>query len=96
MEEVRWRKSEKEGKRLAWLKWDLLDKLKSKKKIQKHWKQGPVPWEEYRGAARLCRDEVRKAKVQLELNLASDAKSNKKGFYRYLNQKRNVQEGKLT
>ncbi|OPJ86486.1 hypothetical protein AV530_017670 [Patagioenas fasciata monilis] len=35
----------------------------------------------------LCRDEVRKAKVQLELNLARDAK-NKKRFYRYVNQKR--------
>ena len=36
---------------------------------------------------------VRKAKIQLELNLARDAKKNKKGFYRCLNQKRKVQEG---
>ena len=27
----------------------------------------------------MCRDEVRRAKVQLELNLASDAKNNRKG-----------------
>ncbi|KAK4816568.1 hypothetical protein QYF61_017958 [Mycteria americana] len=51
-----------------------------------------VTWEEYRDAARLCRDRVRKAKAQLELNLARDAKNNKKGFYRYINQKRKVKE----
>ncbi|KAK4819465.1 hypothetical protein QYF61_004691 [Mycteria americana] len=35
---------------------------------------------------------VRKAKAQPELNLARDAKNNKKGFYRYINQKRKVKE----
>ena len=49
------------------------------------------PWEEYRGAAWLCRDVVRKAKAQLQLNLARDAKNNKKDFYRYVSQKK-VQE----
>ena len=38
-------------------------------------------WEKYRDAVWLCRHGVRKAKAQLELNLARDA-SNKKGFYR--------------
>ncbi|KAK4833075.1 hypothetical protein QYF61_027737 [Mycteria americana] len=37
-------------------------------------------------------DGVRKVKVQLELNLARDAKNNKKGFYRYVSQKRKVKE----
>ncbi|KAK4825589.1 hypothetical protein QYF61_000678 [Mycteria americana] len=37
-------------------------------------------------------DGVRKAKVQLELNLARDAKNNNKGFYRYISQKRKVKE----
>jgi len=37
-------------------------------------------------------DGVRRAKVWLELNLATDAKNNKKGFYRYVNQKRKVKE----
>jgi len=36
----------------------------------------------------LCRDGIRRAKVQLELNLRRDAKNNKKGFYRYVSQKR--------
>jgi len=40
----------------------------------------------------LCRDEVRKAKAQLELNLARDAKNNNKGCYRYVSQKRKVKE----
>jgi len=40
----------------------------------------------------MCRDEVRRAKVQLELNLARNAKSSKKGFYRYISQKRKAKE----
>ena len=47
----------------------------------------------YKEAVRLCSVAVRKAKAQLELNLARDAKKNKKGFYRYLNQNRKVQQG---
>jgi len=39
----------------------------------------------------LCRDEVRRAKVQLELNMARNSKNNK-AFYRYVNQKRKVKE----
>ncbi|PKU30689.1 rna-directed dna polymerase from mobile element jockey- hypothetical protein [Limosa lapponica baueri] len=63
-----------------------------KKELHRHFKQDEVSWEEHRRAARLCRDEVRKAKVRLELNPARDAKNNKKGFYRYVNQKRKVKE----
>ena len=51
-------------------------------------------WEEYKEAVRLCRDGVRKAKAQLEINLARNTKKNKKAFYRYLNQKMKIQEGK--
>jgi len=41
----------------------------------------------------LCKHEVkvRRAKAQLELNLARNAKNNK-GFYRYVSQKRKVRE----
>ena len=56
-------------------------------------KKGQVLWEEYKEVARLCSDGVRKAKAQTGLNLARDAKKNKKGFYRYLNQKRKVHNG---
>jgi len=43
----------------------------------------------------LCRGEGRRAKAQLELNLGRNAKNNKKGFYRYVNQKRKVEESVL-
>lgn len=36
----------------------------------------------------MCRDGVRKAKDQPELNMARDVKGKKKGFYRYFNSKR--------
>ena len=48
--------------------------------------------EEYRDAAWLCRDGVRKAKVQLELSSARDEKNNQQGFYRYVSQKRKAKE----
>jgi len=52
-----------------------------------------VPWEESRDAARVCRDGVRKAKTSLDLDLAKGGKKIKKGFHRYINRKRKVQEG---
>ncbi|KFM02772.1 hypothetical protein AS27_04311, partial [Aptenodytes forsteri] len=86
------KESGKEGKRPARMSQDLLVKLKGKKEMHRQWKQGQVSWEKYRDTARLCRDEVRKAKARLELNLARDAKNRKKGFYRYVSQKRKVKE----
>jgi len=80
---------------MAWLCRDRLVKLKGKKAMHRQWKQGQVSWEEHRDAAWLCRDEVRKAKAQLEINLARGAKNNKKGFYRYVSQKRKVKESVL-
>ncbi|GAB0186222.1 mitochondrial enolase superfamily member 1 [Grus japonensis] len=90
----RCKKSGKEGKRPTWLSRDLLVKLKGKKEIHRHWKQGQVSWEEYRDAARLCRDGVRKAKAQLDLNLARDAKSNERGFYSHGSQVKFLVTGK--
>lgn len=74
------KKPEKESKRLVWLNLDLLVKMESKKKMYRWWKQGQVLWEKHRDAARLCRDQVRKAKAQLETDLSWGAKKNKKGF----------------
>ncbi|PKU49447.1 nedd4-binding protein 2-like 2 [Limosa lapponica baueri] len=88
------KKSGKESKRLAWLSWDLLVKLKGEKEMHRQWKQGQISWEEYRDAAWLCRDGVRKDKSQLDLNLARVTK-NEKGFYRYVSQKRKVKESIL-
>ncbi|KFW92656.1 hypothetical protein N336_07629, partial [Phalacrocorax carbo] len=88
----RCKKSGKQGERPAWLSQDMLVKLKSKRELHRQWKQGQVSWEEYKDAAQLCRVGVRRAKARLELNLARDAENNKKGFYRYINQKRKVKE----
>ena len=38
------------------------------------------------------RDRVRKAKAQLELDLARGAKKDKRGFYRHVNWKEKLQE----
>jgi len=51
--------------------------------MHRQWKQGQVSCDEYRDVAWLCRDHVKKAKDQLELNLARDTKNNKKSLYRY-------------
>ena len=75
-------KSGKEGKRLAWLNWDLLVKLESKKKMHRQWKQGQATWEEYGDAARLCGVRVRKDKAQLNLDFARSTKKDKKGWRR--------------
>lgn len=55
---------------------------------------GTASWEEYRDTARLCKDGVRTGKAHLELELKWSA-MNKKSIYRYINQKRKVQEGIL-
>ncbi|CAM4334724.1 unnamed protein product [Caretta caretta] len=48
--------------------------------------------EEYKNIAWACRSEIRKAKSHLELQLARDVKSNKKGFFRYVSNKKKVKE----
>ncbi|GAB0185376.1 hypothetical protein GRJ2_001002900 [Grus japonensis] len=78
------RKSGKNARRPPWMNKELLDKLKSKKKAYRGWKQGQVAWEEYRETVRAARDWARKAKALIELNLARDVKGNKKSFYKYV------------
>ncbi|XP_050792312.1 myoD family inhibitor domain-containing protein isoform X1 [Gopherus flavomarginatus] len=48
--------------------------------------------EEYENIAQACRSEIRKAKLQLELQLTRDVKSNKKGFFKYISNKKKVKE----
>jgi len=71
---------------------EILDKLKHKKEAYRGWKQGQVVWEEYREIVQAARDQVRKAKVVIELNLARDIKSNKNSYYGYINGKRKTSE----
>ncbi|KFP01038.1 hypothetical protein N300_09760, partial [Calypte anna] len=84
------RKSSKGARRPAWLKKELLGKLKWKRKIYRSWKGGLVTWEEYRTVVRGCREAIRKAKASLELNLASQVKDNRKCFFKYIANKTNT------
>ncbi|KFV20185.1 hypothetical protein N340_14281, partial [Tauraco erythrolophus] len=86
------RKSGRNTRRPAWMNELLLDQLGHKKKAYRGWKQGQVAWEEYREIVRATRDQVRKAKALIELNLARDIKGNKKNFYRYVSDKKRSRE----
>ncbi|GAB0204057.1 hypothetical protein GRJ2_002871300 [Grus japonensis] len=86
------RKSSKGGRRPAWMSKELLEKLKGKKEVYRMWKKGMATWEENRDVVRVCRDATRKAKAHLELNLARDVKDNKKGFFKYISNKRKTRE----
>ncbi|GAB0209623.1 mitochondrial enolase superfamily member 1 [Grus japonensis] len=71
---------------------ELLGKVKQKKEAFRGWKQGQVAWEEYRETVRAARDQVRKAKALIELNLARDVKGSRKSFYMYISDKRKMRE----
>ncbi|GAB0179966.1 cAMP-dependent protein kinase inhibitor alpha [Grus japonensis] len=75
------RKSSKNTKRPLWMNKELLGKVKHKKEAYRGWKQGQVAWEEYRETIGAARNQVRKAKALIELNLDRDIKDNKKSFY---------------
>ncbi|CAM5168179.1 unnamed protein product [Natator depressus] len=86
------RKNSKYGRRPAWLNSEILADLKYKKEAYKKWKIGQMTRDEYKNIARACRSEIRKAKSHLELQLARDVKSNKKGFFRYVSNEKKVKE----
>ncbi|GAB0180188.1 mitochondrial enolase superfamily member 1 [Grus japonensis] len=70
----------------------LLHKLKHKQETYRDWKRGQVAWEEYREIVQAARDQVRKVKTLIELNLLKDVKGNKKSFYRYISDKKKTRE----
>ncbi|CAM5145932.1 unnamed protein product [Eretmochelys imbricata] len=86
------RKNSKYGRRPAWLNSEILADLEHKKEAYKKRKIGQMTREEYKNIARACRSEIRKAKSHLELQLARDVMSNKKGFFRYVGNKKKVEE----
>ncbi|GAB0185903.1 mitochondrial enolase superfamily member 1 [Grus japonensis] len=71
---------------------ELLGKLKQKKEAYRGWKQGQVACKEHREIVRAARDQVRKAKALIELNLPRDVKGNKKSFYRCTSNKKKTRE----
>ena len=55
-----------------------------KKNVYDLWKEGQVMQEDCKDVVRLCRGKISRAKAQLELNLGSVMKDNKKQFYKYI------------
>ncbi|KFU98531.1 hypothetical protein N340_12059, partial [Tauraco erythrolophus] len=86
------RKSGRNTRRPAWMNKELLDQVTQKKKAYRGWKQGQAAWEEYKEIVRATRDQVRKAKALIEINLARDIKGNKKNIYRYVRDKKRSRE----
>ncbi|KFQ24942.1 hypothetical protein N332_13039, partial [Mesitornis unicolor] len=86
------RKTSWQERRPAWLNRELWLELRKKKRVYDLWKKEEASQEEYKATVRLCTEKIRKAKAQLELNLASAVKDNKKGFYIYISNKRRTRE----
>ena len=79
------------GRPPAWLNREILMGLRKKRRVHHSWKKGKATQEEYRDLIRSCREEIRKAKAQLEFNLAA-VRDNKKCFYKYINNKKRANE----
>ncbi|PKU41015.1 rna-directed dna polymerase from mobile element jockey-like [Limosa lapponica baueri] len=80
------------GKRPAWLNKEVRSQLGEKRRLYGLWKKGQATQEDYKGGVKLCKEKIRKAKAQLDLDLALDVKNNKKNFYQYINSKRRTRE----
>jgi len=74
------RKANWRGRQPSCLNRELLLGLRKKKKVYHLWKKGQATQEEYRGLIRSYREEIRKAKAQLELRLATVVRDNKNIF----------------
>ncbi|KAK4830060.1 hypothetical protein QYF61_008398 [Mycteria americana] len=88
----RCRKMSRRGRRPAWLNRELWLELRKKRRVYDLWKKGRATQEDYKGVTRLCREKIRRAKAELELNLAAAVKDNKKHFFKYISSKRRGKE----
>ena len=70
------RKMSRRARRPGWLNRDLWLDLKNKRKVYGLWKSGQATYDDYRYVVKLCREKIRKAKAQLELNLAAKVNNN--------------------
>lgn len=60
--------------------------------MYRHYKQGQATQEDCRDAVHHCRKKVHVAKAQVEFQLASTLKDNKKGFLKYAKSKRRIRD----
>ena len=80
------------GRRPAWLNRELWLELRENQGIYDLWKKGQAIQENYKDVMRLCRGKIRSTKAQLEPNMATAVKDNKKCFYKYMSNKRRTKE----
>ena len=71
---------------------DLLLKPRKKRKVYGLWKSGQATYDDYKYIVKLCRKKIRKAKAQLELNLATKVRESSKYFYKYISSKRRARD----
>ncbi|KAK4829538.1 hypothetical protein QYF61_005177 [Mycteria americana] len=71
---------------------ELWLEIRKKRRVYDLWKKGQATQEDYKDVVRLCREKIRRAKAQLELNLATAVKGNKKCFHKYISKKRSAKE----
>lgn len=69
---------------------ELLTKLKHKKEIYERKPHGQEVQEEYKDTIQECKVKIRKGKACLILHLARGMRDNKKGFCKYINNKRKM------
>jgi len=89
---LRCNKSSKEGKRLAWLSQDMLDKLKGKGNCTDSGSRDKYLGKSIEMLPSCVGIGPGRPRQKLELNLVREAKNNMKGFYRYVSQKWKVKE----
>ena len=75
-----------------WMSWELLLRLRKKKRVYVLWKKRQATRGDYKEVAKVCREEFWNAKAQLQLRLATAVKENKKSFYKYINGKRRTKD----
>ncbi|KAK4827767.1 hypothetical protein QYF61_021512 [Mycteria americana] len=79
-------------KRVAWLNRELWLELRKKRRVCDLWKKEQATEEDYKDVMRLCRDKIRRAKAQLEFNMLTAIKDNKKCFCKYISNKKRAKE----
>ncbi|KAK4830258.1 hypothetical protein QYF61_009351 [Mycteria americana] len=85
-------KDELPGKKPSLAEQRALAGTQGKKRVYDLWKKGQATQEDYKDVVRLCREKIRRAKAQLEINLATAIKTNRKCFYKYINNKRRAKD----
>ncbi|CAM4553252.1 unnamed protein product [Caretta caretta] len=78
--------------RPSWMSKHLREVIKKKQNAYREWKMAGIIKESYLIEVRTCRDKVRQAKSQVELELAKGIKTNSKRFYSHINKKKTKKE----